>query len=81
MSVIQAPCPDVYRGDHRLADEDLENEEKLKEMGVKYADDVQKIIKETTAKGRTVAVYFTEALQSCGGQVIPPPGYFQHVAE
>ncbi|PIO54003.1 aminotransferase, class III, partial [Teladorsagia circumcincta] len=32
------------------------------------------------SNGRTVAAYFAEALQSCGGQVIPPPGYFTDVA-
>jgi len=28
-----------------------------------------------------LAAFFAEALQSCGGQIIPPPGYFQSVAK
>lgn len=28
-----------------------------------------------------IAAFIAESLQSCGGQVIPPPGYFQQVAE
>lgn len=29
---------------------------------------------------RQIAAFIAESLQSCGGQVIPPPGYFQKVA-
>lgn len=28
-----------------------------------------------------IAAFIAESLQSCGGQVIPPAGYFQQVAE
>lgn len=28
-----------------------------------------------------IAAFVAESLQSCGGQVIPPAGYFQQVAE
>lgn len=28
-----------------------------------------------------IAAFIAESLQSCGGQVIPPVGYFQQVAE
>lgn len=27
-----------------------------------------------------IAAFITESLQSCGGQVVPPAGYFQQVA-
>lgn len=27
-----------------------------------------------------IAAFIAESLQSCGGQVVPPPGYFQRVA-
>lgn len=27
-----------------------------------------------------IAAFIAESLQSCGGQVVPPPGYFQQVA-
>ncbi|VDM69081.1 unnamed protein product [Strongylus vulgaris] len=43
-----APCPDVYRGEYRLADEDLDNEEKLIEAGVYYSDAVKKIVEKVS---------------------------------
>ncbi|VDO68910.1 unnamed protein product [Haemonchus placei] len=75
-----APCPDVYRGEYRLADNELNDPEKLEKAGVYYSDAVNHLIDKAEANGRTVAAYFAEALQSCGGQVIPPPGYFCDVA-
>jgi ethanolamine-phosphate phospho-lyase len=71
----------VYRGERRLTDDDLKNEEKLREFGEQYADDVRAIIETATSGNRTIACYIAEALQSCGGQVIPPSGYFARVAE
>ncbi|ETN82478.1 aminotransferase, class III [Necator americanus] len=76
-----APCPDVYRGEYRLTDEELNNPEKLAKAGVYYSDAVRNIIEKAESNGRTVAAYFAEALQSCGGQVIPPAGYFLDVAK
>ena len=77
-----APTPDVYRGVHRLSDEDLQNGDRLKEAGEFYAAAVEKIIQEEIeGRERTVAGYMAEALQACGGQVIPPPGYFKRVGE
>ncbi|RCN43100.1 aminotransferase, class III [Ancylostoma caninum] len=76
-----APCPDVYRGEYRLSDEDLNNPEKLKMAGVHYSDAVKNLIEKAESNGRTIAAYFAEALQSCGGQVIPPAGYFADVAK
>jgi len=64
-----------------VADADLRNDEKLREAGKKYADAVQRIVEESSTIGGGVAAYFSEALQSCGGQVIPPPGYFPEVAK
>ncbi|CAJ0931069.1 unnamed protein product, partial [Mesorhabditis belari] len=75
------PCPDVYRGKIRLSDADLHDKEKLKEAGVKYAEYVKEIIDEAVTKKRSVAAFFSEALQSCGGQVIPPETYFPTVAK
>ncbi|CAD6196740.1 unnamed protein product [Caenorhabditis auriculariae] len=76
-----APCPDVYRGKYRLTDAEIKDEGKLLEAGEKYSKDVENIIKKAENNGRTVAAYFAEALQSCGGQVIPPAKYFQDVAK
>ncbi|KJH43407.1 aminotransferase, class III [Dictyocaulus viviparus] len=75
-----APTPDVYRGDYRLADDELIDTEKLEKAGIYYAETVTNIIEQAEKNGRTIAAYFAEALQSCGGQVIPPPGYFTEVA-
>ncbi|VDK56399.1 unnamed protein product [Anisakis simplex] len=78
---ILAPCPDVYRGVHRLADEDLNNPSALSDMGDQYAMDVKNIINNMHENERQLAAYFAEALQSCGGQVLPPKGYFSTVAK
>ncbi|CAI4223797.1 unnamed protein product [Auanema sp. JU1783] len=76
-----APCPDVYRGEFRLSDDDLSNEHKLADAAEHYSSSVKNILTEVDNKGRKVAAYISEALQSCGGQVIPPKGYFQQVAK
>ncbi|KAG5318116.1 AGT2L aminotransferase, partial [Pseudoatta argentina] len=68
-----APCPDVYRGKYcaiDYIDEDL---------GVKYAEDVKQICKDIKAQGRGVCAYIAESLMSVGGQILPPPNYFQNV--
>ena len=75
-----APTPDVYRGKYRLSDEDRLNPEKQTEAGKFYSNAVLDLISAAEANGRSVAAYFAEALQSCGGQVLPPVGYFQQVA-
>ncbi|KAJ1373106.1 Ethanolamine-phosphate phospho-lyase 1 [Parelaphostrongylus tenuis] len=75
-----APTPDVYRGEYRLSDDELNDRERLEKAGIYYSDAVKNIIEKVENNGRTVAAYFAEALQSCGGQVIPPPGYFAEVA-
>lgn len=68
-----APCPDVYRGKYRnseYADE---------ELGRKYADDVRDLIDEAKARGRLVAGFIAESIQSCGGQIVYPSGYLSAV--
>ncbi|XP_017269807.1 ethanolamine-phosphate phospho-lyase [Kryptolebias marmoratus] len=67
-----APSPDVYRGKYRADHPD---------PAAAYADEVGNIIDHVHKKGRKVAAFIAESLQSCGGQVIPPAGYFQQVAE
>ncbi|KAJ9598916.1 hypothetical protein L9F63_026549 [Diploptera punctata] len=44
-----------------------------------YADEVRDICKKARGKGRTIAAYIAESLQSCGGQIIPPDNYFRNV--
>jgi ethanolamine-phosphate phospho-lyase len=40
-----------------------------------------RINRNVTFSSRQVAAFIAEALQSCGGQVIPPAGYFPAVSE
>ncbi|XP_077444380.1 ethanolamine-phosphate phospho-lyase isoform X2 [Stigmatopora argus] len=67
-----APSPDVYRGKYRRDHPDAAKA---------YADEVRDIIRQVQSKGSKVAAFIAESLQSCGGQVVPPAGYFQRVAE
>ncbi|XP_026154483.1 ethanolamine-phosphate phospho-lyase [Mastacembelus armatus] len=67
-----APSPDVYRGKYRADHPD---------PATAYADEVKEIIDKVHKKGGKVAAFIAESLQSCGGQVIPPAGYFQRVAD
>jgi 4-aminobutyrate aminotransferase-like enzyme len=41
-----------------------------------YADEVARVIREANAP---IAAFMSESLLSCGGQVIPPEGYFESV--
>nr|CAD2146500.1 unnamed protein product [Meloidogyne enterolobii] len=76
-----APTPDVYRGKYRLSDEELNSPEALKNAGELYSRDISVLLEELNKNERKLAAFFAEALQSCGGQIIPPPGYFQSVAK
>ncbi|KAJ8272016.1 hypothetical protein COCON_G00108750 [Conger conger] len=71
-SVHVAPSPDIYRGKYR---------EDHPDPATAYSDEVRDILQNAHKKGRKIAAFIAESLQSCGGQVIPPPGYFQKVAE
>ncbi|MFC2082513.1 aminotransferase class III-fold pyridoxal phosphate-dependent enzyme [Candidatus Bipolaricaulota bacterium] len=68
-----APLPDGYRGGHKGHD---------RVAGVAYGDDVGGAIAEADAP---IAAFLAETLPSCGGVIIPPPGYFetayQHVRD
>uniref|UniRef100_A0A158P823 Aminotran_5 domain-containing protein n=1 Tax=Angiostrongylus cantonensis TaxID=6313 RepID=A0A158P823_ANGCA len=75
-----APTPDVYRGEYRLSDDELNDPQKLQEAGSYYSDAVKNIIEKVDSHSFGNFSFFTEALQSCGGQVLPPPGYFAEVA-
>lgn len=70
-----APCPDPYRGTYRDSDHSGP------ELARLYAGSVQDLIQNAEAKGRTVAAYIAESLQSCGGQIVYPQGYLKQVYE
>jgi 4-aminobutyrate aminotransferase-like enzyme/aminoglycoside phosphotransferase (APT) family kinase protein len=67
------PMPDGYRGAHRGHDGPV---------GVAYGDDVKRAI---DASAAPIAAFLTESLLSCGGQIVPPPGWletaFRHVRD
>ena len=71
--VHPVPAPDVYRGPFKPNDP---------LAGKRYAADVRRALER--ADGR-VAAFFVESMISCGGQLIPPPGYlrqaFRHVRD
>ncbi|XP_062371810.1 ethanolamine-phosphate phospho-lyase [Sardina pilchardus] len=67
-----ALSPDVYRGKYR---------EDHPDPATAYADNVKDIIDKAHSKEHKIAAFIAESLQSCGGQVIPPAGYFQKVAQ
>jgi 4-aminobutyrate aminotransferase-like enzyme/Ser/Thr protein kinase RdoA (MazF antagonist) len=60
-----APIPDGYRGKY-LGPE--------REAGIAYGDDVGDVI---AGLERAPACFIAESLMSVGGQIIPPPGYFE----
>jgi 4-aminobutyrate aminotransferase-like enzyme len=65
--------PDGYRGAHRGHDGPV---------GVAYGDDVKRAI---DASAAPIAAFLAESLLSCGGQIVPPPGWlataFRHVRD
>ncbi|KAG8454080.1 hypothetical protein GDO86_000643 [Hymenochirus boettgeri] len=67
-----APSPDIYRGKYR---------EDHPDPATAYAKEVDDIIKKAHKNNRKIAAFIAESMQSCGGQVIPPIGYFQKVSE
>lgn len=76
--------PDAYRGVHRLSNEELIDPAKREEIGRKYSDEIREILKRIengNDDARRVCAFIAEALQSCGGQIIPPRGYMRRVAE
>lgn len=74
-NVHVAPCPDIYRGKYTISEFPSANFAEL------YTKDVKDIIAGLEKEGKGVAAYIAESLQSCGGQIIPPAGYFRKVYE
>ena len=59
------PIPDGYRGRHKGSG---------RAAGTAYGDEVGRAV---AAAGQPVAAFIAESLPSCGGQIIPPEGYFE----
>ncbi|XP_022209288.1 alanine--glyoxylate aminotransferase 2-like [Drosophila obscura] len=68
-----APCPDTYGG--QFTDKMYPNAD----LGALYAQPIEEICQRQLAKGQGVAAFIAESLQSCGGQILPPAGYFRAV--
>ncbi len=62
----KVPLPDPYRGRHRAPDATL---------GERYAAHLDGAIGELAQAGSPVAAFLSEPILSCGGQIVPPPGY------
>lgn len=68
-----APVADVYRGKYTDKDYSLE------ELSEKYADEVKQLCDKATKKSGGVCLFVAESMQSCGGQIVYPPGYLRQV--
>jgi 4-aminobutyrate aminotransferase-like enzyme/Ser/Thr protein kinase RdoA (MazF antagonist) len=66
----KVPMPDTYRGPHRGTD-----------AGTAYAGEVRKTIAEIEGAGGKLGAFMAESLISCGGQIIPAPGFLSAAAD
>ena len=64
----------MYRGKYN--DRNTSGEHEMSKL---YADDVKRCLLEAKNKGRGVAAFIAESMQSCGGQVAFPEHYLQQV--
>jgi len=67
------PPPDIYRGKFR--DVDYPGQD----LGKMYADEVAQAIAKMQKEGKRPGCFIAESLQSCGGQILPPPNYLREV--
>ena len=67
------PCPDVYGGMYKS------KHHPNKDMGEIYAQPIYDICEKLQQQKKGVAAFIAESLQSCGGQILPPEGYFRNV--
>lgn len=70
---VQASCPDDYRGKFNRYNSSSDT---IKDQ---YIAEVESIAKKVADEGRGIAAFIAESLQSCGGQIIPPEGYFEDI--
>ena len=61
------PLPDSYRGLHR----------KGNNLGATYSNYAQQHIDRLAVNGEGIAGFIGESIISCGGQIVPPKGYFK----
>lgn len=61
------PLPDSYRGLHTKGDD----------IGAAYGNYAQQHIDRLALKNEGIAGFIAESIISCGGQIVPPKGYFK----
>lgn len=66
---------DGYRGKY------TDKEYTAEELSTKYSDEVKKLCDQAQEQGKGVSCFIAESFQSCGGQIIFPPGYLRQVYE
>ena len=76
-SFFQIDTPDVYRGKYRDIDYNYD-ENKICQL---YLDDIRRTVEEAESRGRRIAIFLIETLQSCGGQIVYPKGYLKKTFE
>ena len=68
--VHAAPMPDPFRGKYRGAD-----------AGSAYAQEVKDILDKIHNNGKQVSAFIAEPIMGCGGQLIPPAGFFSDACQ
>ena len=82
-AVRKVPCPDTYRGVHRV-EEGLTEGGKLEqeaEAGKLYSLYVEKECESITSSGGTVSAFIVEGGMSVAGVVLPPTSYLRRCAD
>ncbi|XP_022909494.1 alanine--glyoxylate aminotransferase 2-like [Onthophagus taurus] len=70
-----ASSPDTYRGKFN---DITHNKEDLADI---YANEIKEICENVQKDGKGICAYIAESMLSCGGQIVPPSGYFKKVYE
>ena len=76
--------PDVYRGKFQVKgdlNERHENRDLLADCAQEYLDDFQNLLQKMKAEDQLPAAIIAEPILSCGGQIVPPPGYLSGIFE
>ena len=68
--IYKLEIPDGFRGKYRYDDPDA---------GMKYAREVDMILKDRQSKSEGIAAFYCESIIGCGGQVVLPEGYLNYV--
>ncbi|MBT5432900.1 MAG: aminotransferase class III-fold pyridoxal phosphate-dependent enzyme [Rhodospirillaceae bacterium] len=67
---VSVPAPDLLRGPHQGTD-----------ALARYVEHIAKAVETLNARGHGVAAMIVDTIQSSGGTVVPPLGYYRQAAE